>query len=120
MKKDPVRAAFAKARKPTARQLARVREELRYYSSENVLKDFPSKRERAAMAAMWRWLSMHGIVAWNKGNGGQVFDTAAWVKGRSRLFGTSDAVVFREKEWRAGEAAFDPERVKEREARKRR
>lgn len=38
--------------------------ELRYISPENVAKDFSAPRERAAIAAVFRWLSLNGICAW--------------------------------------------------------
>jgi hypothetical protein len=38
----------------------RLPDKLRYLSPENIAKDFPSKRERAAIAAVFSWLGLSG------------------------------------------------------------
>jgi hypothetical protein len=44
--------------------IAMAKKRLRYMNIENVAKDFKSKKERAAIAAMLRWFDLNGIVAW--------------------------------------------------------
>lgn len=45
------------------RSLADLRKELRYMSAKNIAKDFPSKRERAAIAAVFEWYSLNSVIA---------------------------------------------------------
>jgi hypothetical protein len=45
------------------RSISDLRKELRYMSAENIAKDFPSKRERAAIAAVFEWYSLNSVVA---------------------------------------------------------
>ena len=46
-----------------------IRRRLRYLDPANVLADFPSRRERAAIAAVFEWLGLNSTVAWRNKNG---------------------------------------------------
>ena len=46
--------------RPSKADLAMMRERLKYISPEEVAKDFRSPRERAAIAAVFKWLSLNG------------------------------------------------------------
>ena len=46
-----------------------LKEHLKYISPEEVAKDFRSPRERAAIAAVFKWLSLNGLCAWRLKNG---------------------------------------------------
>jgi hypothetical protein len=103
----------------TRAERTHLREALRYYSTEGVLKDFPSKRERAAMAALWKWLSLNGVVAWKTKKDPHVFDTIAAGPGRRRRWGMkTHAVVFKDQTWRAGETAFAEREPRRKRARR--
>ncbi len=55
--------------RPSKADLAMMRERLKYISPEEVAKDFRSPRERAAIAAVFKWLSLNGLCAWRLKNG---------------------------------------------------
>jgi hypothetical protein len=87
--------------------LAHATQTLHYLRTAAVLKDFPTKRDKAVMSAMWKWLSLNGLTAWSSKKDPHVFDTVARGAGRRRRkIGTSDGVVFHEKIWQEGRAAF--------------
>ncbi len=64
MKRPPI--TFVK---PSKGDLDYAALRLRYMNPENVAKDFPSKRERAAIAAVFEWLSYNSLTAWQLKNG---------------------------------------------------
>lgn len=55
--------------KPSKADLVMMRERLKYISPEEVAKDFRSPRERAAIAAVFKWLSLNSLCAWRLKNG---------------------------------------------------
>jgi hypothetical protein len=61
----PSRRLPSASRRDAAEALRR----LRYMDPANIARDFPSKRERAAIAAVLRWLSLNSTVAWRLKNG---------------------------------------------------
>ena len=77
----------------------RVRRELRYMSAEHVARDHRSPEARAAIAAVFSWMSLNGIVAWT-GKDGRI-STNAMCRGQMRDFDAepSDAIVFDAKGW---------------------
>lgn len=56
----------AVTKKPKARKAADhdFEAELRYRSAAKIAKDFPGKKERKAIAAFFKWLSMNSVCAW--------------------------------------------------------
>jgi hypothetical protein len=48
----------------TRREHREIAKELRYMRPENIAKDFKSPRERAAIAAVFKWLSLNASTAW--------------------------------------------------------
>ena len=40
-----------------------IERQLRYMNPENIAKDFPSERERAAISAIFEWISLSTVVA---------------------------------------------------------
>jgi hypothetical protein len=77
--------------KPSKADLRRAEEVLRYYAWPNVLKAFPKKRERQAIAATLEWLGLNSVCAW-RGKDGR-YSTTARTKTMKRLLGTYDACV---------------------------
>jgi hypothetical protein len=76
---------------PTSADLAEATRRLRYMTPENIAKDFASPRERAAIAAVFKWLGYNGIVAWELKRG-HVYTTVA-ASSRVRRDGPHQAVV---------------------------
>jgi len=76
-----------------------MRRELRYLSPENVARDHRSPEARAAIAAVFSWMDLNGIVAWT-GKDGRI-STNAMHRGRLRHFDADpcDAIVFDAKRW---------------------
>jgi hypothetical protein len=66
--------------------------ELRYLNPENIAKDFPTKRDRAAIEAVFKWLSFTAICAWPiRGRGN--YTTTVSAKDAVRCFSESSACV---------------------------
>lgn len=77
--------------KPSKADLDYIALRLRYMNPENVAKDFPSKRERAAIAAVFEWISFNSTTAWRLKNG--TYTDVAWSKSVRREIGTSTHLV---------------------------
>ena len=86
MKRPPI--TFVK---PSKGDLDYAALRLRYMNPENVAKDFPSKRERAAIAAVFEWLSYNCTTAWRLKNG--TVTDVAMSKSVRREIGTSTHLV---------------------------
>jgi hypothetical protein len=56
--------SYMKALRADPKHLARTDRELRYMDPKNIAKDFPSTRERTAIAAVFEWISLNGVCAW--------------------------------------------------------
>ena len=90
--------------------------ELRYMDEKAVLADFRSPRERKAMAALWSWLSVNALCAWNptkRKADREIFDTVANRNGQrpsKRLFSKPAATVIENDVWERGRRAFGGKR----------
>lgn len=73
LKAKPKKGAKARGRRDIAK-------ELRYMSPENIAADFPDKRSHAAIAAVFQWIALNGILGW-RGQRGR-YETN-WRDGRS-------------------------------------
>jgi hypothetical protein len=49
--------------KPSKADLATAAKRLRYMNPEHIANDFPGKKERAAIAAVFKWLSLNAVCA---------------------------------------------------------
>ena len=94
-------ASSGTARLVSKKEMRRATHELHYYAIETVAKEFRSKRERAAIAALWKWLSLNGFCAWNRGRDKSIYDTTAIGPGRpkGRIWKQPDAVVISQDTW---------------------
>lgn len=61
--------------------------ELRYLSPEHIAKDFAAPRERAAIAAVFKWLGLNGVIGWRDG------DSRYSTRANGRDFARSDVIV---------------------------
>ena len=90
--------------------------ELRYMDEKAVLAEFRSRRERKAMAALWSWLSLNGLCAWNptkRKADREIFDTVANRNGErpsKRLFSKPAGTVIENDVWERGRRAFGGKR----------
>jgi hypothetical protein len=66
-------------------------QELRYLHMSEVLRDFPSKRDRAAMAAVFAWLSLNGSCGRRLKRSGHI--TVAWTV-KELMSAAHDVVVY--------------------------
>ena len=80
--------------KPSRRDLQEASRRLRYMDPAAVAKDFPGEGERAAIAAVFEWLSLNSTVAWRLKNG--TYTNVAVSKSVRRPIGTSDAIIMDE------------------------
>jgi hypothetical protein len=71
---------------------------LRYMSPEHIAKDFRSARERAAIAAVFKWLSLNAITAWPLKRYGH-YATVAVSAAVNRKIGTSTAMVLGDEQY---------------------
>jgi len=78
--------------KPSKADLAQWREHLKYLLSEDLVRDFKSKKERAAIAAVFKWLSLNAIVAWKLKKSGQ-YTTLAMSRHTWKVIEKYDAFV---------------------------
>ena len=92
MKRPPI--TFVK---PSKADLDYAALRLRYMNPENVAKDFPSKRERAAIAAVFEWLSYNSLTAWQLKNG--TYTVVAMSKSVRRAIGSSTHLVMTDKDY---------------------
>jgi hypothetical protein len=83
-----------------------IRRRFRYMSPEHIAEDFKSPRERAAIRAVFRWLSLNGLCAWELKRR-NVYTTAAMFK-RVRRDGPYQAVVVPVEAIRRAEALLNP------------
>lgn len=86
-------------------ELEMVERRLRYMSPENIAADFHSERERAAIAAVFKWLSLNGICAWELKRPG-TYSTTAMSKTVRRDFGTSNAIVLENERYEHAKAVL--------------
>jgi hypothetical protein len=89
----------------TPAELKRMFRELRYMSAENVAKDFRSPRERAAIAAIFAWISLNGCCAWELRRPG-TYSTVAMSRNVRRDMGTIDAIVLPDKQYEHARAVL--------------
>jgi len=82
-------------RKPAVAAILRKR--LRYMSPEHIAEDFPDAQSRAAIAAVFKWLSLNATCAWRLKNG--TYTNVAMSKTVHRELGTSDALILDEERY---------------------
>lgn len=83
---------------------------LRYMAPENVLTDFTSERERAAIAAVFKWLSLNSAIAWRNKRGNYTTDAGSkirWSLKNGRLCKRHDAIVMSEEMYERARCLFD-------------
>jgi|SRR5271166_2656403 len=66
--------------------------ELRYIDPDNIAIDFTSSREREAIAAVFKWLSLNGICGWQLKKSGN-YSTTYISKGGVKQVGPHEAIV---------------------------
>ena len=95
-----------KLRRPrrTAAQLeaaesAWIEKELRYMNPSDIAADFTTVAERRAIAAVFQWLSLNGVCAWQLKGG--TYSTTAMGKGIDRLCQPSHAIVLEDSAYEA-------------------
>ena len=84
--------------KPSRADMRLAMARLRYMSPEHIAKDFGSARERTAIAAVFRWLSLNAITAWPLKRHGH-YATVARSAGVNRKIGTSTAMVLSDEQY---------------------
>lgn len=94
--------------KPSKRDLAEASRRLRYMSPENVAKDFPDARSRAAIAAVFEWMSFSLTTAWQLKNG--TFTNVAMSKSVRRDIGTSTHLVMTEESYERARSVLAPKK----------
>jgi hypothetical protein len=78
--------------KPSKADMRNAREALRYMVPEHIAEEFRQPRERAAIAAVFRWLALNGVCAWSLKRHGHYATVAMSARVRRKI-GTSDAIV---------------------------
>jgi hypothetical protein len=89
MKKPKTEVKFSK---PSKADIAAGIRNLRYMHPEDIAKDFKSPKERAAIEAVFRWLSLNACTAWSLKRNGS-YSTVARSSRVRRDIGTWTAIV---------------------------
>jgi hypothetical protein len=84
-----------------------LRKRFRYVNFENLAKDFTSKQERAAIEAVFKWLSFSGVVAWRLKSPSH-YSTLARGKSLRRGINTWDAIIVDRELFDKAEALLSP------------
>ncbi len=87
-----------KADKMSKKEISELAKRLRYMDPKNIAKDFKSARERAAVRAVFEWLSLNAICAWSTKPAG-TYSTTFMSKEIRRGLGTIDAIVLPEDQY---------------------
>ena len=74
-----------------AAESAWIEKALRYMNPSDISADFTTVAERRAIAAVFKWLSLNGVCAWQLKGG--TYSTTAMGKGIGRLCRPSHAIV---------------------------